>query len=393
MKILHIVPHVGAEASGPTYSCVRLAQSTAEQGHDVTLMSVDDGPVVPTTNFRHRVYPGGFPRLNKRSPQLWHAMREQARDAQIVHSHSLWEMPTIYGGWLPDDPARSLVISPRGTLHEWAWNHARWKKRVYWAVLQGATMRRAACLHATSEAEYHAIRERGLQHPVAVIPNGIDVLPGDTDALSGPPHASAGDANEGPGECRRRILLFLGRLHPIKGVPTLLTAWSRLHAKHPAWELAIVGPGSAGYVQELRRLAGALSLQRVRFEGPLYGRDKERMFRRAELYVLPTHSENFGMTIAEALAAGTPAIVTQGAPWAGLETERAGWWIEHGPDPLTQCLDHALALSPDALATMGRAGREWMGRAFRWEAIAADMARTYRWLGGEAARPAFVHLD
>jgi glycosyltransferase involved in cell wall biosynthesis len=288
-------------------------------------------------------------------------------------------MPAVYAGWLRHDAKKALVISPRGTLHDWAWRRSRWKKRIFWAALQRRTMRRAHCLHATSEAEYCAIRERGLRQPVAVIPNGIDVEP------------AAGEESQDRSD--RRTLLFLGRVHPVKGVPTLLEAWSRLHRKHPAWDLSLVGPSSPSYLERLRRLERKLSLQRVHFVGPLYGRDKERMYRRAELYVLPTHSENFGVTIAEALAAGTPAIVTKGAPWSGLESQGAGWWIDHGIASLTKCLDEALALSPQELAAKGAAGREWMRRSFRWSAIARDMAHAYRWLLGNDDLPSFVHLD
>ena len=113
---------------------------------------------------------------------------------------------------------------------------------------------------------------------------------------------------------RRRQLFFLGRIHPIKGINNLLRAWQVVEHRFPDWDLLIVGPDNAGYMDEMQALAAHLRLERVAFGGPLYGEEKLRAYQAASLFVLPTHSENFGMTVAEALAAGTPAIVTQGAP-------------------------------------------------------------------------------
>src|SRR5207249_704153 len=111
-----------------------------------------------------------------------------------------------------------------------------------------------------------------------------------------------------------------------------------------------------------------------------YGVEKSRAYREASLFVLPTHSENFGMTVAEALAAGTPAIVTHGAPWAGLAQYDAGWWIENGVDSLISCLEKALEVPPERLSQMGRAGHDWMKRDFNWQQIGAQFLATYRWI-------------
>ena len=134
-------------------------------------------------------------------------------------------------------------------------------------------------------------------------------------------------------------------------------------------------------------------LKRVVFRGPLFGEEKLQAYREADLYVLPTHSENFGITVAEALAAGTPTIVTHGAPWAGLAEHGAGWWIDVGVEPLVACLEKALSTSPQCLGEMGKAGHEWMKRDFSWERISAQFLVTYRWMltGGEP--PPWVRFD
>jgi glycosyltransferase involved in cell wall biosynthesis len=126
----------------------------------------------------------------------------------------------------------------------------------------------------------------------------------------------------------------------------------------------------------------------VSFSGPVYGEEKLALYHSAHLYVLPAHSENFAMTVAEALAAGTPAIVSRGAPWGGLAENDSGWWIDIGVDPLVACLEEALALPHARLAEMGENGRTWMAREFSWEVIGLQMKVFYEFLLGCAPRPA-----
>ncbi len=133
-------------------------------------------------------------------------------------------------------------------------------------------------------------------------------------------------------------LLFLSRIHPKKGIPILLRAWRKVERRHPDWELVVAGPDEIGHLSQVRALAGELGLQRVSFPGPAYGDAKAALYRSADLFVLPTHSENFGMAIAEALAYAVPVITTTGAPWAGLEEHGCGWWIELSEGNLVDAL-------------------------------------------------------
>jgi len=222
----------------------------------------------------------------------------------------------------------------------------------------------------------------GFRQPVAVIPNGIDIPDLSLKRCGG-----------------SRNLLFLGRIHPIKGLDLLLPAWRAVQDRFPEWRLVVAGNddgyyGKSGYLNELRTLAQELNLQRVAFVGQLRGLNKLSAYRDADLFVLPSYSENFGMTVAEALAAGTPAIVTHGAPWEGLNQHNAGWWIEVGKDSLVACLEDALARPHDALAEMGLRGRTWMQQEFSWPYVAHRMVETYNWLAGNRSTvPAWIHAD
>jgi glycosyltransferase involved in cell wall biosynthesis len=146
----------------------------------------------------------------------------------------------------------------------------------------------------------------------------------------------------------------------------------------------------------MQALAAELRLERFSFDGALTGRAKLDAYSSASVYALPTHAENFGLTVAEALASGTPTIVTKGAPWSGIVANRCGWWIDHGVDPLYDALAEATTLAPAELAEMGVRGRTWVEREFCWDSIADRMLATYEWiLAGmpDATTPSWVDRD
>jgi len=377
IRNIQIVPCIDDEASGPAYTVVRFCEELLACGESVRLVTLGCSflprkiPFLETYPMRPVMSRLGF------SPQMRDRLASAAEHSDIMHNNSLWMMPNVYAGWAVRGRPCRLVISPHGTLSRWALNQSAWKKRVFWALMQGSAVRRASCFHATAEREYEDIRTAGLRRqPVCVIPNGIDT-----------PEMKPKSITE------NRVLLFLGRIHPVKGVDSLLRAWAAVGHRFPEWELRIAGPDSNGHLPRMKALAQELRLKRVVFCGPLYGGTKLAAYREAELFVLPTHTENFGVTVAESLAAGTPAIVSKGAPWSGLETHQAGWWIDIGIDALAACLEEAMSKSRSELMSMGQSGREWMMRDYSWERMGQMMHLTYKWLlyGGET--PAWVRLD
>jgi glycosyltransferase involved in cell wall biosynthesis len=295
----------------------------------------------------------------------------------LLHNHSLWMMANIYPGRVARRHGTPLVVSPRGTLSAWAMQSGSAVKALFWPLVQRPALAATACFHATALSEYEDIRRLGFRQPVAIIPNGIDI----------PDLPPVGTAK------RERTLLFLGRIHPKKGLDLLLPAWRAVQRRFPNWCLRIVGPDNGGYLTTLRQMAQELALERVEFAGPLLGEQKWRAYQEADLFVLPTYSENFGMAVAEALAAGTPAIVSKGAPWAGLEEQKAGWWIDIGVDALVATLDEALALPQVELAAMGQSGRTWMHQDFSWDSIGRKMAATYEWVISGGETPEWIRED
>jgi len=378
MRVIHVVPAITEEASGPSYSVTRLCGSLIATGTDVRLAALDWAPMPNPPGYLKSFPLGWGPRRLGVSPRMRRWLEAEVASGQIdiIHNHGLWMMPNVYSGRACRNGSCHLMVSPRGTLSRWAFGQNRLQKEIFWRLLQRPAVAAVACFHATAESEFDDIRRLGFRQPVCVLPNGIDLPPFERKSKGG-----------------RQQLLFLGRIHPVKGVDILLRAWQAVEHRFPDWELHVAGPDNGGYLAEMRALAAQLRLERLVFLGPLYGEDKLRAYREASLFVLPTHSENFGMTVAEALAAGTPAIVTHGAPWAGLAEQGAGWWIERGVGPLAACFEQAFAASPQRLREMGRAGHEWMKRDFSWDRIGAQFLATYRWLINGGEPPRWVRLD
>jgi glycosyltransferase involved in cell wall biosynthesis len=383
----HVIAGLDPVYGGPSYSVPRLCEALAAAGAEMMLLSVAEKEIDQRDayhkGYRDRRFAWDYARIPilrrlRNSRALSRALRDAVLTADVIHNHGLWLMPNIGAGGAAASGPTPFVVSPRGMLAPAALAFSRWKKRAFWALLQGPVIHGAACIHATSEQEYEEIRGFGVANPVAIIPNGID-LPG----VAAPP--SAGLAVE-------RVVLTLGRIHPKKGLDSLVHAWSRVEAKYPGWRLKIVGPPELRYDNELRALAASLRLTRISIEGPIYGEAKTAAYRDADVFVLPTLNENFGLTVAEALAAATPVISTIGAPWGGLEREGCGWWIDHGVEPLTAAMAQAMAMPREALKAMGGKGREWMARDFAWDRVAHDMLGVYLWLARGAEPPPMVRF-
>lgn len=377
MRIVHVIPHVNVEASGPSYSVPRLCQSLARRGNKVELTCLAAPGAIDGVRLDVHTQWKIFQRFAV-SPGLACTLRGKAGNVDVVHNHSLWSMVNVAAGWVVPGRGAKLVASPRGTLSKWALCRNKVMKTLLWP-LQRRVLTRADLIHVTSEVEYKEVRALGLTSPVMIVPNGID-LPEQT-------------LSEDTLKVSSRTLLFLSRIHPIKGIERLLHAWTALQKRYPHWRLVVAGVGAARYVEEVNMMASSLRLERVEFSGPLYGEAKNQAYFGADLFILPSHSENFGMVVAEALAHSTPAVVSRGAPWSGLETEGCGWWIEHDVPTLTAALDCAMSMPASQLAEMGKKGRAWMERDFGWESIARRMEAGYRWLIDGGVPPECVRLQ
>lgn len=357
----------------------RLCEALAENGLDASLLTLEEVGT-PNASYISAFSPSlegiGFLKRLGYSSRLREGIQTHAKTGRIIHSHGFWMMPNAYAGEMAKRHDVPLVVTPRGMLTEQALAFSPLKKKLFWEFVQKSAYSHTSLWHATSEEEADYIRKFGLAGPIAIIPNGVD-LPDIRTSESG----SAGS----------KTVLFLSRLHPKKGLEDLIEAWAIVASHFPDWELRVVGPDEDKYRDKLLSQSRSLGLERICFPGPVYGVAKEKLIQDAEILILPTRSENFGIVIAEALAAETPVIVSKGAPWEGVVEHSCGWWIDHGVEAISAALTSAMSLSYEDRKQMGRRGREWMLRAYSWGNVAEKMAEAYHWLlfGGDA--PNHVH--
>lgn len=383
MKVLFTIAGLQSVFGGPSRSVPALASALAGAGAQVELLTCESLPGEPAPLLPPRALVTShllphscrstrwFPRTNAFAAVLRECY-QSANDC-VIHDHGLW-LPTNHAVAFA---ARTLgvprIVSPRGMLSNWALHHRGLKKRVAWWLYQKHDLATAQALHATSAEEAAAFRAAGLTQPIAIIPNGVEFPPAPRSSL---PAARSS----------LRTALFLGRIHPIKGLLNLVNAWAQV--RPIGWRLVIAGRDEAGHSEVLKAESRKQKVENdFEFVGPVEGQAKWDLYRSADLFVLPSHSENFGIVVAEALACGVPVITTKGTPWESLVTQRCGWWTELGSEPLAAALREATSMTDAARQEMGQRGRELVEREFSWPRIAEQMLSVYRWMLGQGPKP------
>jgi glycosyltransferase involved in cell wall biosynthesis len=363
MRVTHVALECAGRASGASYSVPRTSRALRECGVDSVFVGLDwgDRARVVGNSDELAFSPSGPMRRLGASTDLrrWIHARAAGREVDVLHFHSVWMMPLLYATSASRRSLVPLVVSPHGTLSQWAFRSGSFVKRLTWYLTQRRALEHAVLFQASSEMERDEIRSMGFKQRIETIPHGIDI----------PPPIQRGHRE-------RRTLLFLSRIHRKKGVHDLLAAWGALSGRFPDWQLRIVGPLDSDYALQMQKEAH--HLPRVDFVGELAGQEKWEALASAEVFVLPTYSENFGIAVAEALASATPVVVSQGAPWGEVVNRNAGWWPEIGVEGLVATLSSAMALSREELAAMGSAGREWMIREYSWIHVAERLRDMYR---------------
>lgn len=346
--MLHTVASLRPETGGPARSVPGLATALAEAGLEVHLWSGDpagrsiDGVTLHTGTLG--------------------AALDALGALDLIHDHGLWLPGNHQVAQQASQRGIPRIVSPRGMLEPWALQHKKWKKRLAWCLYQRRDLHGALGLHATAASEADQFRKLGLARPIGVVPNGVDAPP----ALSAP-----------PADRSVRTALFLSRIHAKKGLPMLVEAWAAL--RPAGWRMRVVGPDEGGHREEVQAAVKNAGLSAAwSFDEALEGDAKWRAIAEADLFVLPSFSENFGIAVAEALAAGVPVVTTTGAPWQGLLDHRCGWWVAPETIPLTDALRSAFATPAAELAAMGARGREWMEKDFTWRGIGRQMAAFYQ---------------
>jgi glycosyltransferase involved in cell wall biosynthesis len=315
------------------------------------------------------------PRVFGYAPELSRALH--LKNPDLLHIHGLWIYPSVAAiRWA--GKGRPYVVSPHGMLDPWALNHSRLKKQISAALYENRHLRGAACLHALNHAEAEAMRAYGLKNPICVIPNGVE-LPVGPEAMS---------SREG-----KHNLVYLGRLHPKKGLPLLVEAWCRVQrrAEESGWHLMIAGWDQLGHQSELEALARKLhSGSSIEFVGPRFGEAKAALFREASAFVLPSLSEGLPMTVLEAWSWGLPVLMTTNCNLPEGERFGAAIAVEADTDAICGALSKLFAMDRVECEAMGARGRRLVREQFRWPRIAQQMTEVYDWVLGRGPLPVCV---
>jgi glycosyltransferase involved in cell wall biosynthesis len=366
MKVFLAGTSFRPEYGGPAYSVSRLSVALAGAGVEVGLWASDQSaeatPLLPTTCSVRRMRGTEADALNKFGrPDILHD-----NGMWLPHNHRLAQVAKRHG--LP------RIVSTRGMLEPWALKHKKWKKTIAWSVYQRRDLASANCHHATAEPEARNIERLGLEVPISMIPNGVDL-----------PEDASLSTRSGLGN-KEKAALFIGRIYPVKGLPMLVEAWAQTRPKD--WQLRIAGPDEAGHRRQIEHSISAAGLDElVAFLGPLEGRAKQSAFSEADLFVLPSHSESFGMVVAEALAHGLPVLTTTATPWPMLRDHDCGWCVDPSVAGLKEGLRQATSCDIGTLRAMGERGQAFVANEFGWARIATQFLEIYQAILSETPNP------
>ena len=390
MNIVHVIPNIGASAFGPGQVALHLAREQNDLKNDTRIWCLNNETdrqwASSFSGFemnRIRGFELSSPRGLLLSRPMERAATLESERISVLHQHCLWtglsRVAPLLRGTIP------AVISPHGALEAWALKKSWWKKQITLALYERDNLRGASCLHACAGQEVAGFREFGLSNPVAVIPNGIS-----SSWLEG-----AGDGarfrSQFAIESGKRILLFLSRVTPVKGLPLLIEALAHSGKRLADWTLVVAGGDEFGHLREIQDAIARHRLgERVIFTGLLAGQQKRDAFAAAELFVLPTRREASPVVVLEALGAGVPVLTTKGAPWEELLTERCGWWVDVDAEAIAQALEAAASCAPEELKRMGQRGKALVAGKYSWSNSARMTAELYGWLLGRGERPSFV---
>lgn len=360
MKIFLAGTSFKPEYGGPAYSVSRLAIALAEAGAEVALWAPDQSAEVTPVQ-----------------PAMCSVRRMQGTEADALNGFGRPDILHDNGMWLPHNHRLAelakrrcipRIVSTRGMLEPWALKHKKWKKTIAWSLYQRRDLVSANCHHATAEPEARNVQRLGLGVPVCMIPNGVDL-----------PEAALASAQSKLERNRWKRALFVGRIYPIKGLRMLVEAWARVRPS--GWRLWIAGPDEAGHRLQVEHAISAAGLDEiVTFLGPLDRRAKQGAFSDADLFVLPSHSESFGIVIAEALAHRLPVLTTTAAPWPMLRDHDCGWWVDPSVAGLSEGLRQATSCDSATLRAMGERGQALVAGEFGWARIAMRFVEIYQTL-------------
>jgi poly(glycerol-phosphate) alpha-glucosyltransferase len=385
MKVAFITPSVSRSAGGIFEVEIALAKSLRNSGCEVAVYSQRDDntekDLAKWGSIKVNVFPSIGPHAFRYSPLLNRAVLTSKCD--IAHLHVMWMYTSVVtNNW--HKTGKPYIITIHGMLEPWALKNARFKKKIVEFLYEGKCLNNATCIHAHTFKEYEDIRAFGLTNPVCIIPNGVDI-PISDNVLEKPKWFQ--QANN------RKVLLYLGRLHPKKGLENLISAWAK-KKDTTKWCLVIAGWGDNNYVENLKKQTKELNQEtNIIFPGPQFDNDKNRCFAHADAFILPSFSEGLPMSILEAWSYRLPVICTPECNLPEAYEKNAALKIEATQQGVEEGLKQLLLLSEENRLSMGKNGYHLIVEKFTWEKVSQQMAEVYSWIIRGGQQPQTVILN
>lgn len=383
MNILHVIANLAPRYGGPSKACVEMARAVAALGHKVSIYTTnqDGSDVLPVPIDRPvidggveiRYFPIQHPKFWGTSWSMARALESNLTNYDIVHIHSLYMFHDLITGHICRKKKIPYMIRPHGSLDPFLYRRHRLRKAIMENWFENRNIKGASAIHFTTEEEMELARPHIFDRPGVVVPNGLNM----NDYMALPPRGSFRQRH--PQIADKRIILFLGRLNFKKGLDILVPAFARVLESFSDVHLVIAGPDNEGYGLKVRNWLGERSLfDKATFTGMLNGQDKLAAFCDAEIFVLPSYTENFGISVLEAMACGVPVVLSDKVnTWREIKGAGAGLVISPEPEPLAKAIV-TLLNDPVSAKQNGQAGLKLVRENYQWPKIAALLEETYK---------------
>jgi glycosyltransferase involved in cell wall biosynthesis len=360
---------------GPPKAAISLGQGVAEYGIDSywwATATADEKKELAYLGKNACLFHSRTPNSWHRSPELKRELRKRIDEADILHLHQIWDYPLWVASKLARKFGKPYIVTPHGIFCQ-PWRYGSIKKKIYLWLIARSILNNASAIHAVNSFEVDGIKNIGIKVPYVVIPNGIDV---EKYNLEG--HYE--NAKKiWPNLSGKKVVLYLGRISPEKGLDILLQSWKETIKIDPNALLLIAGSDCRGYLEKINNIVRIYKLEdKVLFTGFIQGFKKEALLNKADIYVLPSYSEGFSMGVLEALASSKPCIITKDCNFPEVQDWGAGYVIPTGnKEALSHALIKMISLSKIQRKKMGESGRLLVKKQFTLDIMTRKMKTVY----------------
>lgn len=377
MKILHVATSLEYERGGPTTVVMELTQNLARKGIDITVFTSMDNAKCTTADDLKGVKVKTFP--TNAFSKIWpyysssfkKALQKELVNFDLVHIHEIWHYPVFACYKAAKAKQKPYIITVHGSLEPSCLNYKAFKKKIYTALIERKILEEASALHAVTEDEVKSIRDFVDNKNIYCVPNGLNI-----EALESLPDKNTLEGIY-PQIKNKKVILFLGRIHPKKGLDILAEAFGKIIRKQHNACLLIVGPDSDSYRSQIEKILTREDvLDKAVFTGTLTGNLKLAALNRADIFVLPSHSEGFSMSILEAMGCGLPVVITKQCHFPEVEQMQAGKIIDGDANELSEIILELLN-NPQLCRKMGKAGQKLVRDKYTWDDVTDKMIGVY----------------